>query len=566
MSCQYSLLFLFLSGFTTAITVAEICKTELLEGTSCTIKLPTGNTDKSNEIKWAHLSSEAVVHRKNGKMRKNTPGLTMEEDGSLTFESVSLKNSGNYTYTVFNAEGTQIDAGEKEIKVYANAPKPTVKINKKYGITTLTCDFGERTDLTVSWYKEEMIIQNENNPNLLLTSAQVQENKPYSCSVSNPVSKEQSDSITVSFSEICKTDLLEGTSCTIKLPTKNTDKSYEIRWIHRSSDDRIHRKNGKIRKPIPGLTMEEDGSLTFESVSLKNSGNYTYSVFNYEGTELDAGEKEIKVYANAPKPTVKINNEDGNATLTCDFGDRTDLTVSWYKEDNIIQNENNPNLLLTSAQAQENKLYFCSVSNPVSKEKSDSITVSFSEICKTEQLEGTSCTIKLPTKNTDKSNEITWTHLSSGDFIHWKNGKIRKNTPGLTMEEDGSLTFESVRLKNSGRYRYSVFNNEGTQLDAGEKEIKVYAKAPKPNLTFQVVTMLSCDIGNHTDLAVSWYVDGKIIQNEKKPVLLLTSAQIQKNKPYTCTASNPVSSMESDSMTLTHETGSQSSEESSSYT
>ncbi len=42
----------------------------------------------------------------------------MEEDGSLTFESVSLNNTGKYICTVFSAEGTQIDAGEKEIKVY----------------------------------------------------------------------------------------------------------------------------------------------------------------------------------------------------------------------------------------------------------------------------------------------------------------------------------------------------------------------------------------------------------------------------------------------------------------
>ncbi|XP_026120766.1 T-cell surface antigen CD2-like isoform X2 [Carassius auratus] len=194
MSCQHSLLFLFLSGFITAIT-AETCKTDLLEGTSCTLQLPTKYTDTSYEIKWVHLSSDAVVHRKGGTMRKTIPGLIMKEDGSLTFESVSLKNSGKYTYTVFNAEGTQLDAGEKEIKVYEKAPSPTLtmNINCKDGNATLTCDFGDRTDLTVSWYKEDNIIQNENNPNLLLTSAQVQENKPYSCSVSNPVSKEQSD-------------------------------------------------------------------------------------------------------------------------------------------------------------------------------------------------------------------------------------------------------------------------------------------------------------------------------------------------------------------------------------
>ncbi|KAL0204361.1 hypothetical protein M9458_002379, partial [Cirrhinus mrigala] len=53
----------------------------------------------------------------------------------------------------------------------------------------------------------------------------------------------------------------------------------------------------------------------------------------------------------APKPTVTFNRDaDGNAVLTCDIGNRTDLTVSWNKEDKIIQNDKNPQLFLTSAQ------------------------------------------------------------------------------------------------------------------------------------------------------------------------------------------------------------------------
>ncbi|XP_016403241.1 putative pregnancy-specific beta-1-glycoprotein 7, partial [Sinocyclocheilus rhinocerous] len=178
-------------------------------------------------------------------------------------------------------------------------------------------------------------------------------------------------------SEICGREILEGTSCTIKLKTTNTDRPNEIKWIHRTSGDVIHRKNGKIRTNTLDGNMEDDGSLTFHNVSLNNTGKYKYIFYAGDGTET-SGEEEIKVYATAPKPTltVTINCKDGNATLTCDIRDRTDLTVSWYKEDNIIQNENNPKLLLTSAQIQENKPYSCSVSNPVSNEQSDSVTVS----------------------------------------------------------------------------------------------------------------------------------------------------------------------------------------------
>ncbi len=39
----------------------------------------------------------------------------MEEDGSLTFYSVSLKNTGKYKYTFYAGDGTEV-SGEVEIK------------------------------------------------------------------------------------------------------------------------------------------------------------------------------------------------------------------------------------------------------------------------------------------------------------------------------------------------------------------------------------------------------------------------------------------------------------------
>ncbi|XDV14455.1 hypothetical protein PO909_014700, partial [Leuciscus waleckii] len=123
--------------------------------------------------------------------------------------------------------------------------------------------------------------------------------------------------------------------------------------------------------------MEEDGSLRFSSVSLKDTGKYTFIAFTAYGKEIGRGEVEIKVYEKAPKPTVKIIcTKDGNATLICDIGERKDLTLSWYKEDKIIQNENKPQVFLSSTQVQENKPYSCEAHNPVSSNKSDSVTVS----------------------------------------------------------------------------------------------------------------------------------------------------------------------------------------------
>ncbi|XP_048054015.1 carcinoembryonic antigen-related cell adhesion molecule 21-like isoform X3 [Megalobrama amblycephala] len=178
--------------------------------------------------------------------------------------------------------------------------------------------------------------------------------------------------------ETCGKDLLVGASCIIKLRTKNNEKPYEIKWTHDRNGNILRWRDGRI-KAAEGVSKEEDGSLRFQSVSLKDTGTYEYRAFNTDGTEIGQGKAEIKVYEKVPKPTVKINcTADGNAALTCDVENSKDpsLTVSWYEDGKLIQNEKNPQVFLSSTQVQENKTYSCETHNPVSRVKSESVTVS----------------------------------------------------------------------------------------------------------------------------------------------------------------------------------------------
>ncbi|XP_050958863.1 uncharacterized protein LOC127160252 isoform X3 [Labeo rohita] len=169
MTCQYRVIFVFLCGVTAFSVSTRTCGKELIEGTPCTIKLKTRNNEIPTEIKWLHLSSDAFIEKKRGRIKNNNIDGEIGKDGSLTFKSVSLKDTGKYKYSAFNNDGTEIGAGEEEIKVYAKAPKPTVKDNCKNGDAILTCDTGNRTNLTVSWYKEDKIIQNEKTPQMFVT-------------------------------------------------------------------------------------------------------------------------------------------------------------------------------------------------------------------------------------------------------------------------------------------------------------------------------------------------------------------------------------------------------------
>ncbi|ROI62523.1 T-cell surface antigen CD2 [Anabarilius grahami] len=126
--------------------------------------------------------------------------------------------------------------------------------------------------------------------------------------------------------------------------------------------------------------MEEDGSFRFQSVGLKDTGTYTYTVTSSDGTEIVKDKVEIEVYEKVPKPTVNINcSADGNAALTCDVENSKDpsLTVSWYEDGKLVQDEIQPQVFLSSTQVQENKPYSCETHNPVSRDESENVTVSY---------------------------------------------------------------------------------------------------------------------------------------------------------------------------------------------
>lgn len=79
------------------------------------------------------------------------------------------------------------------------------------------------------------------------------------------------------------------------MKTKNDEKPVEFKWTHDTNGDILRLRDGKI-KNAESVSNEEDGSLKFKSVSLTDTGTYTYNAFNSDGTEIGKGIVEIKVY------------------------------------------------------------------------------------------------------------------------------------------------------------------------------------------------------------------------------------------------------------------------------
>ncbi|XP_051558777.1 T-cell surface antigen CD2 isoform X5 [Myxocyprinus asiaticus] len=181
--------------------------------------------------------------------------------------------------------------------------------------------------------------------------------------------------LTVSEEE-CKENQMEGTSCTLKIKLSES-KPAEVRWTSDKSENVAKRKNNK-ENVNDGFKLENDGSLTFIKIRLNATGWYDFSAYSSDGKQIGKDRKKIQVYVKVPKPNLKLTcNTDGNFTLTCNAGDGKDLQYTWFEKTNTIRNINTKTstLILPVAKLQVNNQYACSVNNPVSENKSESIKV-----------------------------------------------------------------------------------------------------------------------------------------------------------------------------------------------
>ncbi|XP_051982314.1 T-cell surface antigen CD2 [Xyrauchen texanus] len=172
------------------------------------------------------------------------------------------------------------------------------------------------------------------------------------------------------------------------------------------------------------------------------------------------------------------------------------------------------------------------------------LTVSEEE-CKENQLEGTSCTMKLK-KSIEKTSEVKWTNDKSVIVARRKKNKDTVND-GFRLEVDGSLTFINIRLTESGLYDFRVYNSEGTET--------ARSKVPKPDLKWTCNTdgnvTLTCNAGNGEDLQYTWFDRTNPIENKHTKTLILPVAKV--NNPYSCSANNPISEARSENKTVTCE-------------
>ncbi|KAF6715739.1 T-cell surface antigen CD2 [Oryzias melastigma] len=148
-----------------------------------------------NTLKWTH-NEKVIFHRKISKVNVGKPE-DIDSTGSLSLKNLQFTSAGNYKATVWYSNGTFEKEWDGRLCVMEKVPKPqlTYICDFKSNAVKLNCNVSKPRGLNYSWTVDERILTNEKAQTLSVSFNEAKEERRFSCSVENRVSKESSDRV-----------------------------------------------------------------------------------------------------------------------------------------------------------------------------------------------------------------------------------------------------------------------------------------------------------------------------------------------------------------------------------
>uniref|UniRef100_A0A8C7ZWL4 Ig-like domain-containing protein n=1 Tax=Oryzias sinensis TaxID=183150 RepID=A0A8C7ZWL4_9TELE len=165
------------------------------------LMLPFAHKDLKNNLKWTH-NNKVIFQRTKGKVLHGKPE-DISSTGSLLLKNLQLTSAGNYKASVWHSNGTLEKEWDRHLCVMDKVPKPqlTYICDFRSNAVKLHCSVSKPHYLNYSWMIDERILTNEKTQSLSISLTEVKEERRFSCSVENNISKESSDGVRLT----CKT-------------------------------------------------------------------------------------------------------------------------------------------------------------------------------------------------------------------------------------------------------------------------------------------------------------------------------------------------------------------------
>ncbi|XP_071350046.1 T-cell surface antigen CD2-like [Trachinotus anak] len=189
--------FIILSGFINLLLAAnkDTCDLSAAVGQSLTLPFVFEGLANTHVLKWTH-NNTLIFYRQQGKV---SVGKTedISATGSLWLKNLQFSSAGIYQANVLYPNNTSAKTGSVRLCVMDKVPKPQLiyVCDFKSSVVNLNCKVAKPHGLVFSWTLDEKTLTSETSQTLSISLTQLKGERSFTCSVTNKVSKEKSDTV-----------------------------------------------------------------------------------------------------------------------------------------------------------------------------------------------------------------------------------------------------------------------------------------------------------------------------------------------------------------------------------
>ncbi|XP_072241345.1 T-cell surface antigen CD2-like [Leuresthes tenuis] len=186
---------LLLGLFNLSAANKDTCDLYAAVGQSLTLPFVYKELGNSHILRWTH-NSTIIFYMQQGKVSVGKPD-DLSSAGSLLLKNLQVTSAGIYQVNVLHRNNTLAIAWTGRLCVMDKVSKPqlTYVCDLKSNAVNLNCGVAKPQGLVFSWVLDKKSLPSETKQTLSISLKQLKEERSFSCSVANKVSKESSNSV-----------------------------------------------------------------------------------------------------------------------------------------------------------------------------------------------------------------------------------------------------------------------------------------------------------------------------------------------------------------------------------
>ncbi|KAJ4931226.1 hypothetical protein JOQ06_025524 [Pogonophryne albipinna] len=510
--------------------------TELVEFSS--VSLSCSSSGSSLSFLWLNSSSEVTG-----------------SDSTLTIVNVTLYDQGPFRCRVSNpvSNGT---SDPVTLSIYSPVSNVTVNSSStelvEFSSVSLSCS-SSGSSLSFLWLNSSSEVTGsdrvqitDGNSTLTIVNVTRNDQGPFRCRASNPVSNGTSDPVTLSiYSPVSNvtvtsssTELVEFSS-SVSLSCSSSGSSLSFLWLNSSSEvtgsDRVQITDGNSTLTIVNVTRNDQGPFRCRASNPVSEG--TSAQLNLT---IYYGPENTNLTISPPK---EHHLEGSDISLSCSADSRPPAQFTWFLNGSALS-ATGPELKLMNVQQHQSGSYSCQAFNDKTLRYETSTPASISVLTRVSNVVVTS----EPTEPVEFSS-VSLSCSSSGSSLSflWLNSSSEVTGSDRVQITDGNstLTIFNVTRYDKGTFRCQVFNpvSEGT---SDPLNLTIYYGPEKTHLTISQPQKyyengsnisLMCSADSRPSAVFKWFLNGALLSDTGSDLSLM-NVQISQSGNYSCQAFN----------------------------